>query len=326
MKKLVSGFLIFGLIALQQLAAQFAPPAGQSGSTAIHSDSSVFVAWASAGTLQRGYVKVDEPELGFASYGLPEDAFGKADLFVVSLGDGGSVVLEFEHAIINGPGADFAVFENSFSDTFLELALVEVSSDGIQFEMFPPISNTPTTPQVDGFGTLDTQLVHNLAGKYRAMYGTPFNLDDIDAEIVDLNNIRFVRVTDVVGSIDARYGNFDANANIINDPWPTPFPSSGFDLDAIGVIYDRRYLTIQEADLQQLKVFPNPFTENLNFRIESLNEASYEVQIFDLSRKKVFERIGDGLAPLNLGFLSKGMYVIQIRNGNEVVQKLITKS
>lgn len=325
MKEFVSSMLIFSLIGLQQLAAQFAPPAGQPGSTAIHSDSSVFVAWASSGTLQRGHVKVTEPELGYASYGQPSDAYGKADLFVVSLGDGGSIVLEFEHAIVNGPGADFAVFENSFSDTFLELALVEVSSDGIQFAMFPPVSFTQSNVQVDGFGTLDAQLIHNLAGKYRAMYGTPFDLDDVDAAGVDLNNVRFVRLTDVIGAIDSGLGTLDTNSNIINDPWPTPFPSSGFDLDAVGVIYDRRYLSVQEADLQQLNVFPNPFTGILNFHSKGLDETTFEVQIVDLSGKMVFERSSEVLTPVNLGFLSKGMYVITIRYGNEVFQKLITR-
>ena len=35
--------------------AQFAPPAGQIGSTAIHADSSIFVGWANACSLTRGY-------------------------------------------------------------------------------------------------------------------------------------------------------------------------------------------------------------------------------------------------------------------------------
>ena len=54
--------------------------------------------------------------------------------------------------------------------------------------------------------------------------------------MLDVNNIRYVKVTDVVGDIDPTYATHDSLGNIINDPWPTPFTSSGFDLDAVGVI------------------------------------------------------------------------------------------
>ncbi|MFN6048554.1 MAG: T9SS C-terminal target domain-containing protein, partial [Bacteroidota bacterium] len=47
---------------------------------------------------------------------------------VVSLGDGGIATLTFDPPITNGDGFDFAVFENTFLDTFLELAFVEVST------------------------------------------------------------------------------------------------------------------------------------------------------------------------------------------------------
>lgn len=53
---------------------------------------------------------------------------------------------------------------------------------------------------------------------------------------LNINSITHVKIIDVVGSINPTYGTHDKNNNIINDPWPTPFNSSGFDLDAIGVI------------------------------------------------------------------------------------------
>ena len=74
---------------------------------------------------------------------------------VVSLGDGGYGILTFDEPIDNGLGWDFAVFENSFSDDFLELAFVEVSSDGINFFRFPATSLTQDIVQVGGFGNID---------------------------------------------------------------------------------------------------------------------------------------------------------------------------
>jgi hypothetical protein len=51
------------------------------------------------------------------------------------------------------PGYDFAIFENGFpfgsGSFYLELAFVEVSSDGKHFVRFNAISNTDTTQQID---------------------------------------------------------------------------------------------------------------------------------------------------------------------------------
>ncbi|NIA17499.1 MAG: hypothetical protein GWO86_04040, partial [Planctomycetes bacterium] len=35
------------------------------------------------------------------------------------------------------------------------------------------------------------------------------------------------------------YSSCDINGHQINDPWPTPFDSGGFDLDAVGIINER---------------------------------------------------------------------------------------
>ena len=35
------------------------------------------------------------------------------------------------------------------------------------------------------------------------------------------------------------YASSDVNSHQINDPWPTPFDTGGFDLDAVGVINEK---------------------------------------------------------------------------------------
>jgi hypothetical protein len=185
---------------------------------------------------------IANPGGGSASFGSGSEALGPADgnaSHVVSLGDGGQITLTFDHAITNGPGADLAVFENSFSDTFLELAFVEVSTNGSDFVRFPAVSLTSTTTQVSSFGSLDPANLDNLAGKYRAGYGTPFDLSQVDglSAAVNVNDIRYVRVLDVVGSINPSFGTHDSLGNLVNDPYPTAFASGGFDLDGVGVIH-----------------------------------------------------------------------------------------
>ena len=106
-------------------------------------------------------------------------AIGTPGNGIVSLGDGGYAVLSFERPIKNGPGWDFAIFENSFSDTFLELGLVEVSSDGLNYFQFESTSLTQDTLQIDAFGSINPEMINNLAGKYRATFGTPFDLEEL---------------------------------------------------------------------------------------------------------------------------------------------------
>lgn len=248
MRKIISlTFLVILLANYSYLSAQgtYPPPAGQAGSTAIYTDSSIIKSWATGIELYRGWVQISDTSVYYngsnkATFAYPSIALGKAQessYDVVSLGDGGVATLTFDRPIVNGQGADFTVFENGFSDTFLELAFVEVSSDGERFVRFPAVSLTPTTEQVGGFGALDATNLYNFAGNYRQGYGTPFDLEEIkDSSNIDLNNIRFVRVVDVVGNIETAYATYDSQGNKVNDPWPTPFHSCGFDLDGIGVI------------------------------------------------------------------------------------------
>lgn len=250
--------------------AQFSPAAGQIGSSAIHMDSSCFVSWAVNCNIQRGYVNISDTtfaynETVFASYGADSDAIGKPNGQVVSLGDGGVALLEFVPSIANGPSWDFAVFENALTDVFLELAFVEISSDGENFFRFPATSHTPTDVQTGPFGNTNPEKINNLAGKYRTQYGTPFDLEELpDNPLLDKNDVRFVRLIDVVGSINPDYATYDSHGNIINDPWPTAFNSCGFDLDGIGVINNTLNTSIKEIEKISIGIFPNPTRNFLN--------------------------------------------------------------
>jgi len=316
---------LLSLLNCTHLNAQYAPPAEQPGSTAIHADSSVFVAWATSAILERGLVQINKPDLGFATFGNQEDALGAPDINVVSLGDVGQITLGFVNPIQNGHGADFAVFENSFSDTFLELAHVEVSSDGVNFVRFPSVSLTPAEVQVAGFGNLETTLIHNLAGKYRAYFGTPFDLNDIVSDLINLDSVTYIRIIDVVGTIDQMYGTYDAAGRLINDPWPTPFPSSGFDLDAVGVIHQAGNTGINEVAKQSFQVFPNPFVNRITFLTKSY-ESQQQILICDLLGNVVHsELLLSGQSYLDLGFLPKGLYQFIWKTNNNLQSAKLLK-
>ncbi len=230
------------------LWAQFAPAQDKPGTTAMHADSSAFVAWATGCVAEPGPMNITNPSAGLAGQGWPaENVIGvpQGTYGVTCLGDGGRATVTFASPICNRPGPDFAVFENGFANAqntdmwFLELGFVEVSSDGENFFRFPAISMVQTDTQVGGMGCIDPAQIHNLASKYGAMYGTPFDLDEVpDDPLLDKNSITHVRIIDVIGNIDPEYCTYDSQGHPVNDPWPTPFASCGMDLDAVGVIHD----------------------------------------------------------------------------------------
>lgn len=229
-------FFLFWFILLTwhlpaSLAGPYAPAAGEKGSSAIHMDDPAFVGWAN------GYADYQPGSEVDAVWQTPENALGKAagtSYDIVVLGRGGRITMTIDPPIENGEGWDFAVFENAVNNYHLELAYVEVSSNGEDFVRFDGISLTPDP--VSAFGTVDATQIDGLAGKYRQGYGTPFDLsdladkDEVQSGLVDLSRITHVRIIDIIGD-----GTFlDSEGNVIYDPYPT-FQSAGFDLDAIGV-------------------------------------------------------------------------------------------
>ncbi len=317
----ISIFSIF----ISNLFAQFPGPVGTIGTTAMHKDSSAFVAWGKLCNVTRGYQDISNTSLGYTTVGDSSMVIAKADGSIVSLGDGGIAIVTFSNTITNGAGYDFAVFENAFNDSFLELAFVEVSSDGINYFRFPATCNLPTSPQYTNDAAMDATKVDNLAGKYRSLYGTPFDLQELTGiPQLDITAITHVKIIDVVGSLNILYATYDKNFNIINDPWPTPFPSSGFDLDAVGVINEAS-VGVNELEKDDfVKIYPNPVSSK--FKVHGLKIYSETVlRVFDLigNEIKSFELYSENFE-LDVSDLNSGIYFVQIEsNNNKSVTKLI---
>lgn len=318
--------LIFSVIAKTQMA-QFPGAVGSISSTAIYKDSSIIIDWASESQITRGFQNIVNTSLGYASIGDSVSAIGKAgENGVVSLGDGGEAILTFTNSIANGAGFDFAVFENSFNDYFLELAFVEASSDGIHFFRFPATSNTDTALQIASFDLLDPTKINNLAGKYRANYGTPFNIDDLpNTAFLDKTKITHLKIKDVVGAINPAYCSRDAFGHKINDPYPTEFPSGGFDLDAVGVIHNQISTSLYEADYSvDFQAYPNPVLNELS--IKSTTNNLYDLSLVNLLGDVLIEKKDSRHSEkLSLTDLPKGVYVLQLKTVNSLFSKKIIK-
>ena len=272
-------------------------------------------------------MRIDKPENGLASYGADSLALGKpgGTYDVVSLGDGGTATLTFESSIYNGEGPDFAVFENGFAnavnpDTWaLELGFVEVSSDGVNFFRFPAVTYVQTETQLGNAGSIVPAQLHNFASKYGAFYGTPFDLDEVeDNALLDKNKVTHVRIVDVVGNIDPEYATKDSEGHIVNDPWPTAFASSGFDLDAVGVIHDIAHNDVPENAEESIAVYPNPVRDRLMVKAEDLQS----VEIYNLVGQQVMFSTSD---IIDMGALNQGIYFVRINADGKTVTKRVVK-
>ena len=296
---------------------------GTEGCNAIAVDDNQIVAWATSVELTRGPQDISNPNSPAVTFGDETNAIGPAtpnnSMDAVSLGDGGSALVTFERPIQNGEGPDFAVFENDINGGFLELAFVEVSSDGVHFVRFPATSLTPTETQVGTFGFVDPTFINNLAGKFQIGYGTPFDLEELaGSENLNIDSIVYVRIVDVVGSIDPQYGSYDAFGHIVNDPWPTDFHSSGFDLTGVGVIHQKP-VGIDNHEMPQVFAYPNP----CNGTLYIINENSERVALYNMNGQ-LLEMVnsGDTHITLNMQSYPAGLYLLKVGNG---VQKILKK-
>ncbi len=146
---------------------------------------------------------------------------------VLSLGKGGSIVLEFvDNEVYDGPGPDLLVFENAFLQDpgddpnlgFFELAKVDVSLDGKEWKSFQ--YNTTTREGCAGYHPVhansDTPDGRDIPPTDpEKAGGDPFDLADVGLEVV-----RFIRITDLDNAAGEK-------------------GTAGFDLDAVGAVHSR---------------------------------------------------------------------------------------
>lgn len=319
MKKLIFSLLLVFVFGNAFSQGNYAGPVGSSSSIAIHKDSSIVQSWARECVLQRGYLDIKDSSLGKTSIGVAEMATGPAlTNGVVSLGDSGVATLTFEGMIYDGIGPDFAVFENGFGDIFLELAFVEVSSDGLNFFRFSSFSDTDTSQPVGSYGTLNTSYIHNLAGKYPLGYGTPFDLNELAGiSGLDVQNISHIRIVDVIGTMVDSLASRDSRGVKINDPYPTSWTNGGFDLDAVAAIH------VKPTDIKDLvsakaRIYPNPVASILYID----NVKILEYQLYE-SSGRVLKSGNESV--LDLNGLPSGVYLLKIITEQGSFSKKISK-
>lgn len=145
-------------------------------------------------------------------------------LDVLSLGDGGEIVLTFEAPIVDGPGVDFLVFENSFqiggdpSTVLAEPAEVAVSDDGVTWTAFPCTAKESPFGMCAGWHPTFASLESPIDPADPAKAGG----DPFDLAAIGVTSARYVRIRDM------------------NGRFPAAPPTAGFDLDGVAVLHSAR--------------------------------------------------------------------------------------
>lgn len=151
---------------------------------------------------------------------------GQGSLDVLSLGLGGEIVLGFgERVIVDGPGPDLVVFENPFwpggdpSQVYAELGEVSLSEDGETWQAFACDTHGDGAGHYPGCAGVTPTL------KFEAKALVPLDPaqtggDAFDLAEVGLEQARFVKLRDLQ--------TLGVSAN-----------TSGFDLDAVGIVNAR---------------------------------------------------------------------------------------
>ena len=160
---------------------------------------------------------------GFGQSSLPEIVLGPpqgagelaGSTHVLSLGGQGEIVLDLGTcAAVDGPGADFIVFENTFYiggnplAPYAELGVAGVSTDGVNFVEFD--CNSAAYPY-DGCAGWHPVLSHPDNDI------SPFDVDNAGGEAFDLSDIgvesaRYIRIRDLNGSGGGGAVGFDLDA------------------------------------------------------------------------------------------------------------------
>lgn len=142
-------------------------------------------------------------------------------LDVLSLGDGGEIVLGFDQAIVDGEGPDFVVFENPFepsgdpTSVVAEPAEVSVSDDGVTWTPFPCTARAYPYGTCAGWHPVHATAESPIDPREPDRAGG----DAFDLAAIGVKRARFVRIRDM------------------NTKYPAAAPTAGFDLDGVAVLH-----------------------------------------------------------------------------------------
>lgn len=101
-----------------------------------------------------------------------------------------------------------------------------------------------------------------------------------------------------------------------------------FDLDGTVEEFEPKFIRF-ETGTNTLTVYPNLIGTNENINVANLSEGRYQISLYDISGKRVFNQILDengGKVSFNIGNLNSGIYMLQLNDKQQQwTSKIIVK-
>ena len=94
-----------------------------------------------------------------------------------------------------------------------------------------------------------------------------------------------------------------------------------------GIVNVTDPLSINDYNIIQLDVYPNPASEIVNIKLNTLNEVA-DLEIYNMLGKVVMKKSYDfnsGNLPLNISELSSGVYILKVSNSDSSSYKRFIK-
>ena len=102
------------------------------------------------------------------------------------------------------------------------------------------------------------------------------------------------------------------------------FASSGFDLDAVGVINQKNATGVSQTDDHAIvQIYPNPVNDFV--RVYTSQTGYSQVQITDISGRIIADGTFQQTTKIQLDKIPSGIYTIRVINDGSVISKLIVK-
>ena len=129
----------------------------------------------------------------------------------------------------------------------------------------------------------------------------------------------------MIGILDDSIGSKDASGDLVNDPFPTPFESCGFDLDGVGVLHQVPLADKAFKTETSLRIYPVPCISGLY--VEDPDERFQNWVLLDLNGRTIQQgKFRGQRQKIDLGGIPQGSYFLRCSSGKTIAVRRILKT
>ena len=279
-------------------------------------------------------VNVINTSLGYTTYDNPNHSHSYSDMDgkTTFISRGAEIAASRGMFIVNSVG-------NSGNDSWkylgapadaanvISVGAVNVSGNIASFSSFGPTADDRIKPEILGQGA-GTSVINFSTGAVVTSNGTSFSSPIMAGLIACLNGISYNTLKSTI-NYDYITTNLKESVFKSSDRFENPTDQYGYgipDFEKALNIYLPLVASVDDFNMANLKVSPNPVTSN--FSIVHLNDdfSSFSIQVFNILGKKVLSIPNLTSNKIDVSHLERGLYLLKVtRENQQKTIKLIKK-